>query len=263
MDAQSISTPQYFMDTFKVDAAQAETLSAQAKAVSVGRGGGFTAEPPASVQTSATPAPGAATPVPGGGAAPPLAAQAEYDQLMADRAAGKITTAQWHNGGSQREQELANLIAIGAGAQPAPGVTPAPLSAFDQHFAPPPSSSDYRTTHLETPTDETMAADLQMREAVHADRIPNSLFAAIDTDIVAAQRRQETPLQRDTRINAEDARTKAMWGGNLEQNIATIREAVDKVSERTREAFNTAWPYLSPNSRDQVLQWAKYRTGRL
>jgi hypothetical protein len=255
MDAQSISTPQYFMDTYKVDAAQAETLSAQAKAVSVNRGGGFTTEPPPSVQTSATPAaaPGAV----------PLAAQAEYDQLMADRASGKINNAQWNSTGVKREQELAELIANGAGAQPAPLVPAAQSTAFDQHFAPPTSPSDYRTTHLETPTDETMAADLQLREAAHADRIPNSLFAAIDTDIAAAQRRQETPQQRDARIDAEDVRTKAMWGGNLDQNIAIIREAVDKVSERTRAAFNTAWPLLSPNSRDQVLQWAKYRTGSL
>lgn len=253
MDTATISTPQYFMDTFHVPAAEAETLASQAKTVSVGRGGGLTAEAPG-VGASASPH----SPV-----APALNAQAEWSQLMKDRADGKITTAQWHNGGSQREQELANLIANGGGAHPAPLVPPATPSSFDHYFAPPPSPSDYRTTHLQTPTDETMAADLQLREAAHADRIPNALFAAIDTDIVAALRRQETPQQRDVRADSEDARTKAMWGGNLDQNIAVIREAVDKVSERTREAFNTAWPYLSPSSRDQVLQWAKYRTGRL
>lgn len=57
---------------------------------------------------------------PGGGGAPKgfeggtaAAAQAEYDQLLADRSAGKITDAQWRSTGSKRERELGDLIASG------------------------------------------------------------------------------------------------------------------------------------------------------
>jgi hypothetical protein len=60
---------------------------------------------------------------PGGGTRPGgfeggsvAAAQAEYDQLMADRSAGKITDAQWRATGSKREQELAGIIAGGFAA---------------------------------------------------------------------------------------------------------------------------------------------------
>lgn len=41
------------------------------------------------------------------------AAQAEYDQLMADRSAGKINDAQWRATGQKRERELADIIAGG------------------------------------------------------------------------------------------------------------------------------------------------------
>ena len=203
----------------------------------------------------------------------PNAARAEWDKLMADRRAGTTSDYEWNAASAvaRRDALAATITGVPPNAQlsvqelsdSAKAHEMAPMQAMlEQHFAPPANASDYRPTYLDTPNEEAMAADSQLRESLHADRVPSALYATIDSDLIAAQRRQETPAQREIRMSAELERTTNMWGGDFEGNIAIIREALDKVSERSRAAFNTAWPYLSPSSRYQVLNWAKYRTGR-
>src|SRR5271167_2435904 len=96
------STPEYFQTTYGVDAAQAQQLASQALLVGSHRGAGMAAEP----QGIALPA----LSVPSPGAQPQISAQAEYSQLMADRASGKINDSQWSAFGRGREAELADQI---------------------------------------------------------------------------------------------------------------------------------------------------------
>jgi hypothetical protein len=75
----------------------------------------------------------------------------------------KITTAQWHNGGSKREQELATLIASGSGAQPAPLVQPA--AETHPYLGAPPSPSDYGLLHGAGELPEEQVTQIRGQEA--------------------------------------------------------------------------------------------------
>jgi hypothetical protein len=251
-----ISTPQYFMDTYKVDAAQAENLAAQAKSVSVNRGGGFDAAPPPSVQTSAPPAAGAA----------PLAAQAEYDQLMADRASGKINSAQWNATGAKREQALANLIANGGGAQPAPLETAAAES--HPYLGAPPSPSDYGLLHGagEIPEEQVAQISAQQDALARLD-LNQSVVQDVNARLrtMAAELEHATPAVMQARIEANYSRFSAQCakeGTTTAQAEALIGAQLKEWSSAepaVRELLEDIVKIGDPTMLDYILQIAKHR----
>jgi hypothetical protein len=259
MDTASISTPQYFMDTFHVPAAEAETLAAQANTVSVGRGAGITAEAPASVQTSAAPAPGAA----------PLAAKAEYEQLLADRASGKITTAQWHNGGSQREQELANLIANGAGAQPAPMVQP--VAETHPYLGAPPSPGDYGLLHGagELPAEQVAQISAQ-QDALARLNLNSSVVQDVNARLrtFAAEVENATPEVMRARVEANYSRfatqceKEGITTARAESLIGAQLKAWSTAEPAVRELLEDIVKIGDPTMLDYILQIAKHGAAR-
>ncbi len=253
MDTATISTPEYFQDTFGVDAAQAAELSREARFVSSTRGGGITAEPPAAVAAApATPSPAT------------LSARAEYDQLMADRASGKLNSAQWHNGGAQRERELAEIIANGAGEAPAPAASAPPTDPFAAHFAPPASSSDYKFPYTEnTPTDESIEADRTLKDAMFEAKLPRSAVESILTNVAAAARAiAANPASLPERLAATKVRATAMWqkeGISWETALNTIERQVETWPEALQAQFVKNMRLLGPSDLDSILQISMYR----
>lgn len=234
------STPQYFIDTYKVDATQAETLAAQARAISMNRGAGLDAEP-RGVQTSAQPAAGAV----------PLAAQAEYDQLMADRASGKINSAQWNATGAKREQALANLIANGAGAQPAPLVTGAAES--HPYLGAPPSPSEYGLLHgAGEMSDEQVTQISAQQDALARLNLNRSVVQDVQSRLRSydAEFVRTPPEQMQVRVEANHARFTAQCA----------REGVDNAQAEALigaqlKAWSTAEPALRPLLEAIVTTW--------
>jgi len=255
--APDTSSPQYFSQTFGVDAAQAAELSRQARVIDGTRGGGAMTEAP--VAAAAPAAPSAAG----------LSARAEYDQLLADRAAGKINNAQWHNGGAARERALADLIANGGGAQPAPAAQAPPSDPFAQHFAPPASADEYHLPHYEgEPTDEDIAADRTLKEAIFAAQLPKSVVESVLSNIYAAAHWLEAAPedQRERlvqeRLDANKVRMTKMWakeGISWDSAVATIDREVDRWPPLLQEEFRKAGALLGPLDWDQILQVALHR----
>jgi hypothetical protein len=253
---QDISSPAYFEKTFGVPAAQAETLSAQAKAASVNRGGGITAVPPPGPQVSASPAPGAV----------PLAAQAEYAQLMADRASGKITTAQWHNGGSAREQELANLIANGGGAQPAPLVTPA--AETHPYLGAPPSPGDYGLLHGVGDIPEEQVAEISAQQDAFARlNLNQSVVQDVNARLrtMAAELASAAPDVVQARVEANYSRFNAQCAkegitpAQAESLIGAQLKAWSTAEPAVRVILENIVKIGDPTMLDYILQIAKHQ----
>jgi hypothetical protein len=252
------SSPAYFQSTFKIDALQAAELSKQAIAIDAGRGGGYMAPPVAAAAPAAPSATG-------------LSARAEYDQLIADRAAGKITTAQWHNGGAARERALADLIANGGGSQPAPAAQAPPADPFAQHFAPPASANDYS---LPRPpgemTDAQAAQEQAFKSAAHAEQLPRTLIESIGTSLASAwaSLAHETPEQSEARLAGNRTRLTAMWAKSGEGSFDTNLVIVDRELERLcrnpvlRPYLESAAHFMTPLDIDAVYQYAKFRGSR-
>ncbi|HLN48596.1 MAG TPA: hypothetical protein VK251_03720 [Steroidobacteraceae bacterium] len=249
MDTATISTPEYFENTFGVDAAQAAELSRQAGFVGANRGGGITAEAPAAV-TAAPATPSPAT----------LSARAEYDQLMADRAANKVSTEVYR----KRERELAEIIANGAGEAPAPAASAPPTDPFAAHFAPPASSSDYKFPYTEnTPTDESIEADRTLKDAMFEAKLPRSAVESILTNVAAAARAiAANPASLPERLAATKVRATAMWqkeGISWETALNTIEREVETWPEALQAQFVKNMRLLGPMDLDSILQISMYR----
>jgi hypothetical protein len=249
-----ISSPEYFTRTFNVDATQAAELSAQAKFVSANRGGGITSEAPAAVTAAPAAMPSPAT----------VSARAEYDSLMADRASGKLNSAMWHNGGAQRERELAEIIANGGGEAPAPAVSLLPTDPFAAHFAPPASPTDYRFPYSEgTPTDEQIAADRTLKDAMLEAQLPKSAVEAILSNVAAASRAlAANPGSQEDRLAATKVRAIAMWakeGISFDTAMNTIELEVERWPEILQQNFVKNMRLLGPMDLDSILQIAMYR----
>jgi hypothetical protein len=263
MDIAAISSPEYFSTTFGVDAATAQSLAEQAN--SAGRRGvGLAAPPQAPLAPSAavgTPAPGVSPAAAPGAAA--LSARAEYDQLMADRASGKINTAQWNNGGAARERALAELIANGGGNAPAPNTSTPTADPMAEVFAPPSSAGDYNFPYADTPTDEQIAIDRTVKEAMFAAQLPRSAVESILANVVAASRAiAANPASLQQRLDSTRARATEMWqkeGTDWETAVHTIDLEVARWPEVLQEHLRKIGPFLGPLDLDQLLQLSKFR----
>jgi hypothetical protein len=226
-----ISSPTYFQTTFGVDAAKATELSSQAKLMSHNRGDGADSPPP-----------GAGAPATPAGSPSALSARAEYDALMKDRREGKLTTAQWHNGGSQREQELANLIAEGHGAQPAPSVQP----AGEQHpyLGAPANPSDYGLLRNAGEVPEEQVTQIRSQEAALA-RL--NLNKSVVQDVQARLRTYEAKFERATPAENQSL-VETNYGRFITQ---CARAGIDKAQAETLlgaqvKAWSTQEPALRP-----------------
>jgi hypothetical protein len=261
--APDISSPAYFERTWGATPEQAASLSAQATAGGT-RGQGLAATPPAAPLAPSAPA----TPLPG---APPAAApgatvvsaQAEYDQIMADRRDGKINNAQWH-AASARAHTLAELIASGGSNAPAPSVAQPSADPMASVFAPPSSASDYRFPYTEsTPTDEQIASDRTLKEAMHQAQLPRSAVESILSNAAAAARAiVANPESLQARLDDTKARATAMWakeGIDWDTAVHTIDLEVARWPDVLQEQFRKIGPFLGPLDWDQVLQLAKFR----
>ena len=258
-DAASISTPEYFSSTFGVDAATAASLAQQAGAAGT-RGSGLAQPPPSPVApATAAPAP-AVSPATPGAAVP--SAQAEYDQIMTDRRDGKINNAQWH-AASARAHTLAELIAGGAGNAPPSGAAP-PADPMAQAFAPPSSSADYRFPYSDTtPTDEQIAADRSIKEAMFAAQLPRSAVESILSDAATAARALEAnPASLQARLDSNRARMTEMWareGTDFETAFHTINQEVARWPEVLQAHLYNIQHLITPIGWDQLLQLSKFR----
>jgi hypothetical protein len=255
MDSQSdISSPAYFEKTYQLTPAEAALRSFQAKAMSVNRGDGADSPPPDIAAPAASPA----------GTPSTLNAQAEYEQLMADRASGKITTAQWHNGGSQREQELANLIANGAGAQPAP-VVPAAAETHP-YLGAPPSPSDYGLLHGagELP-DEQVTQIRGQEEALSRLNLNRSVVQDVNARLAtyAAKFENATPAELQSlaesnysRFTAQCAR-EGIDATQAEALVGAQLKAWSKAEPAVRPILEAIAKLGDPTMLDYILQIAK------
>jgi hypothetical protein len=265
-DVASISSAEYFSTTFGVDAATAASLAQQVAAGGT-RGVGLAPLPPAFVPPGGAPA--SATPAaPPAGAPATLSARAEYDQLMSDRASGKMTTAQWNATGAARERALADIIAQGGGNAPAPNVAQQQADPMAEVFAPPASASDYRFPYAETPTDEALALDRQVAQAMHAAQLPRSAVESILSNVVSASRaiaaipEDQRGAALQARLDSNKVRMTEMWakeGIDFDTAVYTIDLEVARWPQVLQEHFRKLGPFLGPLDWDSVLQLAKYR----
>jgi hypothetical protein len=251
---QDISSASYFERTFGASPEQAAELSRQAAFVSANRGGGITSEAPAAV----TAAP-AATPSP-----VTVSARAEYDQLMADRASGKINTAQWHNGGSARERALAEIISNGAGDAPAPAVSLPSTDPFAAYFAPPARSSDYQFPRTASePSDEQISTDRALKDAAFQAGLPKSTVESILSNVAAADRAiAANPASLPERLAGTKVRATAMWqkeGISWDTALNTIEREVETWPSVLQAQFVRNMRLLGPTDLDQILKVAMYR----
>jgi hypothetical protein len=259
-----ISSPAYFEKTFKVDAAQAHDLSRQAKFVSANGGGGITAEAPGSIApaTPSAPAPGAA--------AAPLSARAEFDQLWADRAAGKISNFAWNDKAAQAHRDaLVERIANGEGAQAAPLV---PVAAEMQHpyLGAPSNPADYGLLHNAGELPEEKVAELRGQEAAFG-RL--NLNPKVVQDVNARLRTYVAKYEHATPAEAQ-----SVVDSNYTRFISQCqREGIDRGQAEALigaqlKAWSTAEPSLRPTLKaivetndptmlDYILQIAKFNRG--
>jgi hypothetical protein len=256
---QDTSSPAYFEKTWGATPEQAADLSAQVTAGGP-RGSGLASHAPVSPAPPLGGTAPVAAPAPSGAAV--LSAQAEYDQIMGDRRDGKINNAQWHTA-SARAHTLAELIANGGGNAPPPNAA-TPSDPMAEVFAPPSSSSDYRFPYAEsTPTDEQIAADRTIKDAMLTAQLPKSAVESILSNAAAAARAiAANPASLQARLDSNKARMTEMWakeGTDFDTAFHTIDSEVARWPEILQEHIHRIGPYLGPLDWDQVLQLAKYR----
>jgi hypothetical protein len=264
-DAASISTPEYFSSTFGVDAATAASLAQQANAAGT-RGSGLATPPPVSPVVASGPVSAAAvSPALPGTAA--LSAQAEYEQLMSDRASGKINAAQWAATGSARERALADLIADGAGAQPAPAAK-APAAPFHPYLGAPSSPDDYGFLHGtgELPPDQVATITAQ-QEAIARLDLSRTVVQDVHDRLrtYAAEFQNLSPDAVQSRLEGNYSRFTAQCareGISVESAYQLIGAQVKQWSiaePATRELLADMAKIGDPTILDYVLQIAQHR----
>ena len=239
-----ISSAAYFEKTFGVDAAQAANLSSQAKFVGTNRGGGITAEAP--VGAPASPSPLSA-----------LTAGDEYAQLQADRAEGKVSTDAYR----KRERELAEVIANGGAAQPAPAA-PAPMADTLAEFAPASSPSEF--VFPEPPgghTDETMAYDATVKAAFHAEGMSPKLM-----NLASQMLQQDLPRQEgktfEQLVDTQTTGLERMWKGDADSNMSVWRGIITGWKQSGNpliRQYASAAVRLNPIVVDQIVAVTKQR----
>jgi hypothetical protein len=255
MDAnvEAISTPEYFASTWGATPEQAATLAQQAQFVSRNGGGGITAEAPRAPAPSPT----------------ALSAQAEWDQNMAARTAGEITTAEWNGKVAARMNVLADLIANGNGARPAP----AAQSPADTHpyLGAPASPNDYGLLFdvgdlpaeqvAEIHAQQDALARLDLKQSVVQD--VNSRLRSYAAELEHAtpeqvrdrvQQNYERFTKQCAREGIDPARAEALIGGQFKEwalqelSLRPLLESIVEIGD--------------PTILDYVLQIALHKAGR-
>jgi hypothetical protein len=188
---------------------------------------------------------------------------------MKDRAEGKITSAQWNNGGSKREQELADLIAEGAGGQPAPLVQP----AGEQHpyLGAPPSPMDYGLLHGAGDLPEEQVAQITaQQEALGRLNLNRSVVQDVNARLrtYAAELEHATPEQVQARTQANYSRFAAQCAregidaAQAEALIGAQLQAWSSAEPSVRELLADIVKLGDPTMLDYILQIAKHNAAR-
>jgi hypothetical protein len=252
-----VSSPNYFMTTFHVGEAQAAELSRQAGLVTRTGGGGLSAEPPRAPLSPSTPAPVA------------LSARAEYEQMMLDRASGKINSAQWNSTYAARERALAEQIANGGGTQPAPAAA-APAAETHPYLGAP-VGGDYGLLRGAGDLPEAEVAQItEQQQALGRLNLSRSVVQDVHDRLrsFTAEIKDATPEQVNARVEANYTRFTQM----VAREGISAREAEDLIGTQVRE-----WSAREPAVRDMlksivtigdplmldyILQIAKHNRGR-
>jgi hypothetical protein len=134
---------------------------------------------------------------------------------------------------------------------------------------PPASPADYKfpLTSLAEPTDEQIAADSELKSALHAEQMPKFAVESIGKSLAEASRMlaNETPAQAQTRLGSNKARLTALWGGDFDGSIKIVDAFLEQIGTRSpalREFIDRVAPVLDPLSIDLLLQVAKNRAGK-
>jgi hypothetical protein len=255
------SSPAYFEKTWGATPEQAADLSAQVTSGGP-RGSGLAAHAPVSPVPSVGGSVPSAAPTASGAAV--ISALAEYQQLMSDRASGKISNATWNATGADRERALAELIANGGGNAPAPSTTQQSADPMAEVFAPPSSATDYHFPHYEgTPSDEQITIDRTIKDAMFEAQLPRSAVESIISNAAAAARAvAANPASLQARLDSTKVRATEMWakeGTDWDTAVHTIDMEVARWPAILQEQFRKIGPLLGPLDLDQLLQLAKFR----
>lgn len=273
MDNQSMAKPEEFV-AMGATPEQAADLARQADALAGRRGFAAQAEVAHGMDNYVP-----ATPAPTSYQGTATGARADWAQLMADRAAGKISNFQWNDPSAvaMRDALAATIAGVPQTEKPttqqltdmAKAHDEAPMdAALAQHFAPPPAAHEYKFPYSEgTPTDEQIAEDSAIKAALFAEKLPANMVESIATNLRSstAALANETPAQMQTRIEGNKARATAMWakeGIGFDQAIQTIDAQLEQWSKNAalRPIIESAARFLTPLDLDAILQFAKHRT---
>jgi hypothetical protein len=209
------------------------------------------------------------------------AAQAEWDRLTADRAAGTISNFVWNNPTEVARRDA--LVATIAGTPQAEKPTTQQLTdmaiahdqqpmdaALEQHFAPPAAAHEYKFPYpVGTPTDEAIASDSALKAAMHAEALPKSLVESIATNLrsTATALANETPAAMQSRIDSNRARMTTMWskeGLTFDAAMQTIDAQLEQWTKNAtlRPFIEKSVRFLTPLDWDAILQVAKFRNNQ-
>jgi len=197
-----------------------------------------------SMPASSTPVPAATPPsstpiTPSAPTSSVISAQAEVDQIMADRASGKTNNAEWNAKASPRLLVLADLIANG-GVQPTAPISNIALSdALQEHEAAkvasilsetkPINANDYKFAINDRvqPSDEVFEWQRQIREAASADGIEERIFNNMDANMYRNSLTIKNKDQADARIAANNQALAEEYGAELDAKIAAVDRLFD------------------------------------
>jgi hypothetical protein len=262
-----VSSPGYFSRTFGVNEALAADLSRQAGVARNG-GGGLAAEA-SRVVTPAAPSSAPSAPAPPVAASPSaLSARAEYDQIMSDRTSGKINAAQWNSTYAARERALAELIAKGSGASPAPTAA-APVAETHPYLGAP-QDGDYGLLRDAGDIPEDQVAQITAtQQALGRLNLSRSVVQDVHDRLrtFTAEMKDATPEQVNARFEANYTRFTQMVareGISAAQAESLIGNQLREWSARepaVREMLRSIVTIGDPLMLDYILQIAIHSRG--
>ncbi len=141
--------------------------------------------------------------------------------------------------------------------------------ALDAVFAPPGQPYDYKFPEsVEPPTDESMARDIAIKEALHRERLPGWAVTSILSNLAQDSRAldNETPAQKNARLDGATSRLSHMWGAAYEDNVAIVTKYLDELQKdpALRDEIRTARRAIvvNPLTMDTILQVAQHRVAK-
>jgi len=111
-------------------------------------------------------------------------------------------------------------------------------SAIDQAaFAGPSSPTDYRFTNDPDfrPTAETMQADAEWRQALHAEAVPVSIATEVQRLLSAGLKNPPTEAQLELGRQAGEAALARVWGDSKARNLEVAKGELQRISARRPE----------------------------